>query len=74
MNRQEFRSRIIALDLSCDEFAAICGCSGRTVAEWGARYPVPYHARLILRLLDERGGVHGMLGRPDRKRGNPAHD
>lgn len=32
-----------------------------TVYKFGEASPVPYYARLILRLLDERGGPHGLI-------------
>lgn len=64
MEKNEFRARLTRLGLSCEEFAALMGVSLRTCYDWGARSPVPYAARLVLALLEERGGAHGLLGRP----------
>lgn len=66
MTREEFRDRLARIGLSCDEFAALTNTSLRTVYEWGGRSPVPYLARCVLRLLEERGGAHGLLGRQHR--------
>jgi DNA-binding transcriptional regulator YiaG len=64
MTREQFHARLSALDLTTTDFARLTQCSPKTVADWGARYGVPYHARLILVLLEQRGGAHGLLGRP----------
>ena len=63
MDRPAFRALLRQVDLTADEFAALVGVNRSTVRGWGARYPIPYHARLILELLIERGGIHGLLGR-----------
>lgn len=66
MTRDQLHTRLAALDLSIGEFANLIGCSEKTVCDWGVRYGVPYHVRLILVLLEERRGAHGLLGRPER--------
>lgn len=63
MTRDQFRARLTALDLTCEEFAALINRNVNTVYDWGGRYGVPYDARLVLVLLEERGGAHGLLGR-----------
>ena len=63
MTREDFHTRLAAIDLTPEEFAALTQCSVKTVRDWGARYAVPYYARLILVLLEERHGAHGLLGR-----------
>ena len=63
MTREDFHARLAAIDLTPEEFAAITQCSAKTVRDWGTRYGVPYYARLILVLLEERRGAHGLLGR-----------
>lgn len=57
MDKQEFRSALEALRLSCDEFADLTGWSRATVYDWGSRAPVPHPARCIIALLAERVGV-----------------
>lgn len=64
MTRDQFHARLTALDLTVTEFAALVQCAPKTVQDWGTRYGVPYYARLILVLLEERRGAHGLLGRP----------
>jgi hypothetical protein len=64
MDRRAFLAALTAVDLTPDEFAALVGASRKTVHDWGGRYPVPYYARLTLYFLQERGGPHGLLGRP----------
>lgn len=63
MTRDQFHARLTALDLTVAEFAALVQASPKTVQDWGTRYGVPYHIRLILILLEERRGAHGLLGR-----------
>lgn len=62
MDRAEFRAALKRNSLSCDEFAAMTGRSLSQVYSWGEEYPVPYYARVLLRLLDERGGAQGLIG------------
>ena len=61
MDKIEFRQAIKRNGLSCDEFAALIGRSIRQIYAFGDTTPVPYYARVILRLLDERGGSHGLF-------------
>ncbi len=61
MNKQEFRQALKRSGLTCDEFAAITGRNLNTIYGFGERSPVPYYARFILRLLDERGRVDDLL-------------
>ncbi|NCC29909.1 MAG: hypothetical protein EOM22_17635 [Gammaproteobacteria bacterium] len=64
MTRDQFHARLAAIGLTPTEFAALTQSSPKTVLDWGVRYGVPYYARLILVLLEERRGAHGLLGRP----------
>ena len=66
MNKERFRQALKRNGLSCDDFSLLVGRDVKTIYDFGGRYPVPYYARLILRLLDERGGAHGL--RPDELR------
>ena len=61
MNKAEFRQAVKRNGLSCDEFANLAGRSIEQVYKWGDSYPVPYYARTLLRLLDERGGARGLI-------------
>lgn len=61
MDRNEFRQALCRHRISCEEFAELIGRHRETVYKFGEATPVPYYARLILRLLDERGGVHGLM-------------
>lgn len=63
MTKAEFRQAIKRNGLSCDDFAEIAGRCVRTVYAFGEETPVPYYARLILRLLDERGGGSDLIRR-----------
>ena len=60
MNKREFRRAVKRNGLSCDDFAVLVGRDIKTIYDFGARYPVPDYARVILRLLDERGGARGL--------------
>jgi hypothetical protein len=64
MDRTEFCRAIHSVGLSTAEFAALIGVAEKTAYDWGGRYPVPYPVRLIITLLQERGGAHGFCGRP----------
>jgi hypothetical protein len=61
MNKCEFRTALRRNNLTPDEFAALVGRSLSTVYDFGGRYPVPYYARILITLLDERGGAHGLI-------------
>ena len=61
MNKNEFRQALKRNGLKCDEFAQLVGRDVSSIYDFGGRYPVPYYARVILRLLDERGGSQGLL-------------
>lgn len=61
MDKPEFRARLKASGLTCDQFAALIGRSVSTVYDFGGRYPVPYFARTYLRLVEERGGFYGLI-------------
>lgn len=61
MNRDEFRRALARHRISPGEFAELIGRSPQQVYTFGQQYPVPYYARVILRLIDERGGVHGLV-------------
>lgn len=61
MNREEFRQALARNRLTPDEFADLIGRSRDTVYRFGESTPVPRYARTMLRLIDERGGVHGLI-------------
>lgn len=61
MNRDEFRQALARHRISPGEFAELIGRSPQQVYTFGEQNPVPYYARVILRLIDERGGVHGLI-------------
>lgn len=63
MNQTVFRAALKRNGLSCDEFAAMLGRNINTIYGFGGKTPVPYYARLVLRLLDERRGSHGLIGK-----------
>lgn len=63
MTKNEFRQALRRNRISCDEFAALTGRSIKTIYEFGERSPVPYYARVILRMIDERGGADGLIPR-----------
>lgn len=65
MDKDEFRIAVKRNGLSCDEFAILCGRTLRSIYSFGETAPVPFYARLILRLLDERGGSHGLIRRSE---------
>jgi hypothetical protein len=59
MNKEQFRAALKRNGLTVDEFAELIGKSERTVYSFGARYPVPIYARVILELIEARGGLVG---------------
>lgn len=63
MEKKEFRAALHRNGLSCDEFAAMIGRNISTVYSFGATSPVPYYARLLIKLFDERGGANDLIGR-----------
>jgi DNA-binding transcriptional regulator YiaG len=67
MTRVEFHERLNAIGLTCSDFAAIASYNPDTVRDWGRRYAIPYQARLLLYLLEERGSVTDLLGRSHRQ-------
>lgn len=62
MDRDEFRQALRRNRVSVEEFAGLIGRTRDTVYRFGEGTPVPQYARTMLRLLDERGGVHGLIG------------
>ena len=75
MTKEEFRQALKRNGINCDEFSELVGRDVNTIYDFGVRYPVPYYARIVLRLLDERGGAHGLLpkttGNTEKTTGNP---
>ena len=63
MSKDEFRQALKRNGIDCCEFAVLVGRDVKSIYDFGGRYPVPYYARIILRLLDERGGVRGLFER-----------
>ena len=61
MDKDEFRDALRRNGLTPDEFAALLGRSVSCVYDFGVRYPVPYYARVLLRVIDERGGAQGLI-------------
>lgn len=61
MDKDEFRDALKRNGLTPDEFAALLGRSVSCVYDFGVRYPVPYYARVLLRVIDERGGAQGLI-------------
>ncbi len=57
MTRAEFHERLNAIGLTCADFAALIGRAQSTVHDFGGRSPIPYHVRLIVRLLEERRSI-----------------
>ena len=68
MDKTEFKQALRRNGLTVEDFAILTGRSASQIYCWGSTFPVPYFARLLLRLLDERGGARGLLtyGRPGR--------
>jgi hypothetical protein len=64
MDRTAFRNALHHVGLTTGEFADLVAVNTKTVYDWGGRLPVPRNIRLILMLLQERGGAHGLGGRP----------
>jgi len=63
MDKCEFRQALRRNGLTCDQFAILAGRSLSAVYDYGGRYPVPYYVRILLQLLDERGGAGGLIGK-----------
>ena len=59
MMKQQFRDELKRVGLSVADFAQLIGKTEKTVYDFGNRLPVPIYARVILRLVDERGGLSG---------------
>jgi hypothetical protein len=57
VDKDDFRTALDTLGLTCQDFAALGGWSCATVYEWGARLPVPRPARTILALYAQVQGV-----------------
>lgn len=53
MDRDQFRARLTALGLSCQQFADISGYSCKSVTNFGAGTPVPHIVRNYLATLDQ---------------------
>ncbi len=71
MTKSEFRQAIKRNGLSCSDFAAMVGRDVKTIYSYGGNSAVPYFARLILRLLDDRGGSRGLnVGKQDKNTTN----
>jgi len=66
VTRDHFHARLRTIGLTCADFAAIASYNPDTVRDWGRRYPIPYQARLLLYLLEERGTAADLLGRTQR--------
>lgn len=65
MDKSEFAARLSSFGMTTEEFAELSKTSAYTVDAWGrGSRPVPHWARLVLDLIEDRGGLHGMLGRP----------
>jgi len=60
MDKNEFRQAVKRNGLTCDEFADLVGRDKNTIYRFGDKQSVPYYARVVLRLLDERGGAGGL--------------
>ncbi|WP_295443065.1 hypothetical protein [uncultured Thiodictyon sp.] len=54
MDRNKFRGRLAALNMTPNGFADFAGWSRSTVREWGEGSPVPRPARCILELLESQ--------------------
>lgn len=73
MDKPEFRESLKRNNLTCKKFSQLAGVSLSQVYSWGSEYPVPYYARLIIQMLDDRGGAYGLYGNgnmPPGERGN----
>lgn len=60
MVKEEFREKLKGHNISCTVFADLIGRDRDTVYKFGESTPVPYYVRVILRLIDERGGIQGL--------------
>ncbi len=64
MNRTVMSTTLRQIGITRRQFADLIGNSPSTINDWGGRYPVPRQARLILTMLQERGGTQGLSEHP----------
>lgn len=53
MDRDQFRARLTALGLTCQQFADISGYSSKSVYHFGATTPIPHIVRYYLATLEQ---------------------
>lgn len=61
MDKKDLIAFLKRHNLTQDQFGAIVGRTRGSVNQFGSRLGIPYYVRVIIKLIDERGGVHGLL-------------